>query len=157
MRDDRGRQIGEGTQLLHLAGARNREQASDGEFALSAAIPEHNLPPLDGRPQCTLRSVVGRLDAVLTNKDKELLMVREEPGRQIPAVLLRSAHMPVGKRKELPLQWQDLVDQLRPRERRAACVRIAPVAIPEAEQPRMERQGVAAKAIGVAWLRQVEC
>jgi hypothetical protein len=51
MRDDRRCQVCEGAQLLHLAGTRDREQARDGELALGAAIPKHDLPPLDGRAQ----------------------------------------------------------------------------------------------------------
>ena len=43
---NRGGQIGERIELLHLARARDRQQPGDGELAGLAAIAEHDLAPL---------------------------------------------------------------------------------------------------------------
>ena len=58
MRANRGREVGERTQLLHLAGTCARQQAGDGDLAGGAAIAEHDFPPLDGGPQRAFGAVV---------------------------------------------------------------------------------------------------
>lgn len=71
--------------------------------------------------------------------------MHRERGRQVPHILVPTRDMPFGQRETLALQREELVDQLRPREWCAARRRIAPMALPQAEQPRLKRQRIAAK------------
>ena len=53
----RGSQVGERIQLLHLAGACDCQEAGHGDFAIFAAIVEHDLSPLHGGPQRAPRTL----------------------------------------------------------------------------------------------------
>src|SRR5436190_22211994 len=99
MSANRRGQIGECIELLHLTRARDRQQTGDGELAGLAAIAEHDLAPLYGRAQRTFRAVIGRLDALVMNEDEELLMVREQRGRQIAGVVVPAVKMPFAQAK----------------------------------------------------------
>ena len=50
MRGNRGRQIGERAQLLHLARARDGQQTRHRELAILAPVPKHDLAPLHNAP-----------------------------------------------------------------------------------------------------------
>ena len=90
------------------------------------------------------------------HEDEKLLVVREQRSRQVAHVLVRAVHMPFGEGKELSLQREDLVDQLRTRERPAAGRRIAAKAVPQAKQSGMEGQRVATESLGVGRLDELE-
>jgi hypothetical protein len=46
MSDDRGGQVGQRVDLLHLTRSGDRQQAFDGPFTVGASRAEHNLSPL---------------------------------------------------------------------------------------------------------------
>ena len=156
MRANRGGQIGEGIQLLHLASTCDRQHAGHGDLALVTAIAERDLPPLHGGTPHAFGTVIRRLDPLMMHEDEELPVVHEERGRQVAHVLVRAVQMVLAQRENLSLQREDRVDQLGPRKRRAAGRRIAAKAVPQAEQPGMKRQRAAAEALGAGGLREVE-
>jgi hypothetical protein len=58
MRANRGPEVGERAQWLHLGGRYDRREAGDGDLAGGGAVAEHDLPPLDGGPQRPFGAVV---------------------------------------------------------------------------------------------------
>src|SRR5215207_8270055 len=95
MRRDRRRQIGQGIELLKLAGLHDGQEAFDGPFALIAARAKHDFAPLHGGPERALGGIVGGRDALLVHEGEEVLVVHEEHLSQV-------AHLGVG-RVETPL------------------------------------------------------
>jgi hypothetical protein len=106
MSANRGRHISEGTQLLHLASACDRQQASHGELAIAAAIAEHYLAPLHSGTQGAFGAVIRRLDPLMMHEDNELLTVHEERRRQIAHVFHLAVQMPLAQREELSCVWR---------------------------------------------------
>ena len=131
---NRGGQIGEHIELLHLAGAHHREQPGHGQLARRAPRAEHDLPPLHGGAQRPFGAVVGRFDAVVVHEDKEILVLGEERGGEVPHVIIRPVEGTLGEPEELPLEREHLGDQLRPGEGPAPASRHALKAMPEPEQ-----------------------
>jgi len=79
-------EIDQDADLLHAARASDGEQTCDGEFAIGTTGAKHDLSPLHGRTKGEFGRVVGGGHAVVMYEDKELLVVREQGGGQIPHV-----------------------------------------------------------------------
>ena len=109
---NRGGQIGEHIELLHLAGAHHREQPGHGQLARRAPRAEHDLPPLHGGAQRPFGAVVGRFDAVVVHEDKEILVLGEERGGEVPHVIIRTVEGTLGEPEELPLEREHLGDRV---------------------------------------------
>ena len=71
MTSNRRGEIRERVQLLELAGPRDGEQPRDGKFSVGTACAEHDFPPLDGRPERPLSTVVRGFDALVLHERKE--------------------------------------------------------------------------------------
>jgi hypothetical protein len=149
-----GGQIRQRIELLHVAGLRDGEETGHGELAGRAAIAEGDLPPLYGTAQRAFGPIVGRFDAVVMHEDEEVLMVREQRGRQIAHVVGRTVQVTLGQREEFLLQRDRFRDQLGAGQRTAASRGIAAKAIPQAEQALLEPQRVTAEVPGLQGLGQ---
>ena len=99
--------------------------------------------------------VVGRLDTLLIHEGEEVRQVQEQRAGEIPYIVVGRVDVPARQREELLLDWQHLGDQLLARERRAPGVRIAPEAMPQAEEKFLQGERLAAKAQGRGRLRQL--
>src|SRR5438445_12326291 len=151
---NRSREIHESVELLQLAGTGDRQESGDGDLAVVAARSEHDLPPLNGGPERALGDVVRRLDTLLVHEGKEVREMQEQRAREVPHIIVGGVDGTARQCEEL-LFNRYLRDQLLACERRAASVRIAPEAMPQAEQPFLQGEGLAAKALGRGRLRQL--
>lgn len=148
-------QIREDVDLLLLAGARDRQQASDGEFTVGTASPEHDLPPLNGGPQRPFGDIVGRLDAVRVHEGEEVRVMEEQRPREIRHVGVRGVDVASRQGEEPLLDGEHLRDQLRAGEGRPAYVWIPPEAAPVPKELPLQREGLPAEPFRRGGLRQV--
>ena len=105
---NRGGEVDERIELLQLARAGHGQQACDGEFPLRAAIPKHDLAPLDGGAQGAFRDVVRRRHTLLVHEREEMLVVHEQRAGQIADVGVGGIDVALPKRKELLLDRERL-------------------------------------------------
>jgi hypothetical protein len=61
-------EIAQHAALLDLAALRDGKQSGRGDFAVSAAVAEADLPPLHSRAQCPFHYMIGRLYSVMLQK-----------------------------------------------------------------------------------------
>ena len=108
-----------------------------------------------GRAKRAFGSVVRRFDALLVHEGKEVWKMEEERSREIPHIGVLCVDVAVRQREELPFNRQHLRDQLLTHERRAAGVRIASKAVPQAEEALLKGEGLAAKSRGRRRLGQL--
>ena len=154
--DDGSGQVRERVNLLQLTRPGDGQEAFDGTFTVRAARAEHDFAPLNGGPERALGGIVSRLDALLVHEGEEVKVVHEESGCQVPDVFVRCVEIPLPQREEPLLDRQDLVDQLRARERGATRVRIASEAMPEPKQAAIKCERRAAEPLRGGRGRQVE-
>src|SRR5205807_10241118 len=91
-----------------------------------------------------------RLYTLLVHEGKEVSEMQEQRSREVPHIIVGGGDGTARQCKELLYNRQHLRDQLLACERRAASVRIAPEAMPQAEQPFLQGEGLAGKS---AWPR----
>ena len=132
VRPDRCAEVAERLSVVHAAGAGSGEQSCHCHFAVSAAAAEAGLAPLHGAPERSLGSVVGWFDALVAKEGEELAVRQSE---------------------ELLLQWNGFCNQLLPCNRSISDVGSGAQPVPQAEQARVQCQGIPAESLRICCFR----
>ncbi len=146
----------ERSSILHVAGASNGKQARHGDLAFRAAAPETDFAPLNGAPERAFGGVVGRFYAFFVEEGKESFEMREQRRGQVTHVFIAAVDIAVGQSEELLLQRDGFQNQLLAGYRPIPGTRPGPESMPQAEQTRMQSEGVAAESFRLRGLGNLQ-
>lgn len=135
MRGDGGRQIHERVEILQVAGPGNRQQTLNRAFAVVAAGPGHDFPPLHRGSERALGGVVRGLDAVFVDESEEMLVVHEQRSREVADVGIGGVEVPLAQAEERLLDREGFRDQLLAGQGSAPRGGIPSKPMPHAKQP----------------------
>ena len=129
--------------LLHGTGSGYSQKAGGYYHAFLAAIAKADLAPLHGAAQRPFRNIVGRTHSGVDQKDEQTIAMPEHSSSQYPDLTVMAVHEVLTACQQFFLQRNAALLQL-------VAVDGAPTELmPQAKQPGMDGQGIAAEVIGV--------